>query len=95
MNITIDADNPTVHGPLTLFSDEPEADPYVTGPLCAARKSARSRCHAGVARRGLKTRSVHESLPVTPPKSPAGRDRASAKPIACPFRVSVDRSRRS
>jgi hypothetical protein len=137
MNITIDTDNPTLRGPLTLFalfSDEPEADAYVTGPeaaerrlfdvrertqgavvpeleienradlplmliegemlvgakqnrtlnvsvICppgvatvipvscveagrwgAARKGARSRYHAGVALRSLKTRSVHQSL---------------------------------
>ena len=137
MNITIDADNPTIRGPLTLFalfSDEPEADAYVTGPeaaerklfdvhersegarvpeleiesrsdlpllliegemlvgakqnrtlnvsvICpprvstiipvscveagrwgAARKSARSRYHAGISLRSLKTRSVRDSL---------------------------------
>jgi len=41
MNITLDTDKPMVRGPLTLFalfSEEPEADAYVTGPEAAERK---------------------------------------------------------
>jgi hypothetical protein len=41
MQITIDTENPIVRGPLTLFalfSNDPEADPYIPGPEAAERK---------------------------------------------------------